>query len=561
MSTFENTTITNYLQNAKVAFVTDPNEEQKHFGILEIISKQLSHSLIKHLILYFNIDISGSMIDKCKDGNTKIHHAKATITNLLTTLYNEFKYLKISVIINGFESSIHKIIDVNDLKEHDLDTDIISKISKLEPLASTNIELALKTATQSLDINTTEDLPSLVETKKTKVHILITDGDSTEGIMVPDVLKTFMPKTVKNIILGIGENYNANALQIMSSGNLTIFKHINEAETIGLYVAEIIHTILYQTIADLNITIENAEIYNFTTNQWTNTLNVNSIASEQTKTYHIRSSFIRDIQVNMDWTTNNIQHKHLISGYTFSDDVIKYKHRQDVLELLHSVLQFSKVKRDISKGEQFNRRKRQLLHDINFDAPEQSLDPFVIDIIKQIKAQEEKEKQEILDRENKQKEFKQSLKLLTLKLMCYMEENQLQKDLFYLRLCKDLTVAIDSIDKKNADILINTRLDSQGRQETFTCDPDFEDDSKASPNIYDYRQNEYQDIKEEYEKNEEDNEEDKKYKKMLLKLNIISNNKNKNNLASPYATFSQVQFMREVSSTPIDDDNDINNDE
>jgi len=563
----------NYLQSAKLAFINKENQES-HFGILEIMSKQISHSLIEHLELYFNIDISGSMIEQCKDGNTKIHHAKATITNLLTTLYNDFKYLKISVIINGFESSIHKILDVSDLKDHDLTNDIFPKITKLQPLASTNIELALKTATQLLDSDTKEQ----TDTKKIskKVHILITDGDSTEGITAPEILRTFMPKTAKNIILGIGVNYNANALQIISSGNSSIFKHINEAETIGLYVAEIIHAILYQTIADLTITVENAEIYNFITSQWKNTLHVDSIASEQRKTYHIRSSFTNNIKVNMVWTTNNIQGTHSISEYTFSDDVIKYKHRQDVLELLHSALEFSKEKKYISKSHIFNNRKRQLLYDIDVHAPEQSLDPFIIDIIKQIKAEEEKEKHEILDRENKKKDIKQALKILALKLMYYMEEKQLQTDIFYIRLCKDLTVAIDSIDKNNAEILINTRLDSQGRQETYTCNPDFEDNNnnnnnipftRASYNIDDYSQNEYPYEDKEYEdkgkedkgKEDEDkedkNKEDEEYNKMLIKLNI-STNSQKNKLASPYATYSQVKFMRGVSSTPIDDDDD-----
>lgn len=538
MSSFSNV---NYLKSAKITFLQELNQEinkKNHFGTLEVISETISKSLISHLQLYFNIDISWSMNERCKDKQTKIHHVKTIITNLLTTLYNDFKYQKISVIINGFETHIHKIMDIENLIDHNLETYITPKIAELVPLNSTNIEMALKTASRILDI---EQANSEIE----KVHILLTDGNATEGITNPFILKTFMPEKVKNIILGIGTDYDANALQIISSANSTIFKHINEAETIGLYVGEIIHAIEFKTLTNLNINIENGEIYNFETGQWTNILKIDSIASEQIKTYHIRKSSSNNIQVNMDWSFNNIQHHHSVSEYTFSNTIIRYKDRQDVLELLHTALEYSKgIKSTLIKEDGFGK----FLDDSDLDdsnLEDEKNDSKTIEIIEKLKAKKVQNENTILETQNKQKEIKRNLKLLTLRLMFYMEENQLQTDLFYIRLCKDLTVAIDSIDKKNANILINSRLDSQGKQETYTCEPDVDD---SDYNYYQYAQREY-------DNNEDDNNEDD-YNKMLLKLNINTASKNNKKIESPYATLSQVRFMRGVSSTPIEYDSE-----
>jgi uncharacterized protein YegL len=532
MSSFPNI---NYLKSAKITFLEELSQEpNNYFGTLEVTSEAISKSSIHHLQLYFNIDISWSMNERCKDKQPKIHHVKTIITNLLTTLYNDFKYQKISVIINGFETHIHKILDIENLIDHNLETYITPKIAELVPLNSTNIEMALKTASQILDIDI-EQANSEIE----KVHILLTDGNATEGITNPFILKTFMPEKVKNVILGIGTDYDANALQIISSANSTIFKHINEAETIGLYVGEIIHAIEFKTLTDLNINIENGEIYNFETGQWSNILKVESIASEQIKTYHIRRGSSNNIKVNMNWSFNNIQLHHSVSEYTISNTIIRYKDRQDVLELLHTALEYSKgFKNTQIKEDRFSK----FLYDSDLENDKN--DPNTIAMIKKLKAKREENEKTILEKQNKQKEIKQNLKLLTLRLMFYMEENQLQTDLFYIRLCKDLTVAIDSIDKKNADILINSRLDSQGKQETYTCEPDVDDSD------YDY----YQYAQREYDNNEDDDKEDD-YNKMLLKLNINTASNNKK-LESPYSTLSQVRFMRGVSSTPIEYDSE-----
>ena len=51
-----------------------------------------------------------------------------------------------------------------------------------------------------------------------------------------------------------------------------------------------------------------------------------------------------------------------------------------------------------------------------------------------------------------------------------MNDNDLNNDAFYKTLCMDLKVTMDNVGKQNAEMYINSRITSQGRQETYTCD-------------------------------------------------------------------------------------------
>jgi hypothetical protein len=524
MSEFTNTN--NFLNSAVISF--DNEKLDLHFGTLDIKAQTLSNPLIEHLKLYLNIDISGSMSDHCKDNKSKMEHIQTIIKNLLRELY-KFKDQSIAIIVNGFESNIHKILDIKclkDLTELQMDKDIIPKISKLQPLNSTNIEKALKTAAANMDTNTNTNT-------NTNVHILLTDGNATEGNTNPDILKTFMPKTCTNIILGIGIDYDARALKTISSNQESSFKHINEAETAGLCVGEIIHSLLYETLKDLRITIANGEIYNYITGQWENALQVNSIASEQTKTYHIRATNQNKVSVNLDWTTNKIPFQYTCSEFV-NKDLTRYKFRQEVLELLHIASENSK-KMDTNLNNNINININTNLNlDLDFYAQDYDL-KLELDEKTQLyyekKQQELKEQKVELSRQKEeQNKIKQQLKVQLIKMMCYMDENQLQSDVFYIMLCSDLKVVLDSLGRRNAELYITSRLTSQGRQETYTCDPDANEE-------------EFNDLE----------LDDGRYNIMTQQINS-----NSNNLKSPYATPQQVGLMRGLSSRPMPKELDFN---
>ena len=155
MSGFTNTnTNTNsntntLLESATISFHQNsgiiPNDVHI-FGMIELKAATLTQVLTKNLEVYLNIDVSGSMDESCKDGKSKMHHIRNIIRNLLKELY-KFKETNIAVIIKGFESHVHNILNIENLlslSDEELANEVIPKIDKLVPLSLTNIEKALK---------------------------------------------------------------------------------------------------------------------------------------------------------------------------------------------------------------------------------------------------------------------------------------------------------------------------------------------------------------------------------------------------------------------------------
>jgi hypothetical protein len=99
--------------------------------------------------------------------------------------------------------------------------------------------------------------------------------------------------------------------------------------------------------------------------------------------------------------------------------------------------------------------------------------------IKERKAQEAENRKEQFDKV--QTEFKAEMKQLLVKMLRYMTDNELNNDAFYKTLCMDLKVTMDNLGKQNADMYINSRITSQGRQETYTCDTINDDENALNP--------------------------------------------------------------------------------
>ena len=522
------------MTDLKSATITFSKNTNTNFGILEVVAQPVDKPLIKDLKIYLNIDISGSMSEHCKDGKEKIEHIRTIIKNLLRELY-EFKEQKMAIIINGFESTVHKIMNIDNLLEQDLATNVIPKINKLVPLNSTNIEKALKEAKETLDLAFKKDV-----NLNQVVHIMLTDGNATEGITNSDILKTFMPSSCKNILLGIGNDYDATALKTMSSCPLTIFKHINEAETAGLCVGELIHSLLFEVITNLKITIKNGEIYDYNKGEWTQTLHVDSIASEQKKVYHIRRQVKEETQVqeqvvvNLEWMANKTQH-HCIIDTNTTNDLTQYQFRQNVLELLHSA---SQIINNIQNGSS-------VLYDHMFGNAQDIFVPYE-EHYRQYYEKKQKEKKES---EENITDIKKQLRVLLIEILKYMDDNNLQDDMFYITLCKDLKITIDSIDNENAELYISARLTSQGSQETYSYNPDDSDINDNNINDNDINDNN-NNINDNEDKDKE--EEDELLNKLLTSFNNNNNNNNKkinNMLISPYTTPRQAKLMRDISST------------
>ena len=169
-----------------------------------------------------------------------------------------------------------------------------------------------------------------------------------------------------------------------------------------------------------------------------------------------------------------------------------------------------------------------------------------------------------------------------MRILRYMDEHNLNEDAFYITLCMDLKVSIDSIGSKNAELYISSRITSQGRQETYTCDvvdqpeveiclPQFRHrltrqtnmpiDDKYDDQNQNQNQNQYDDLDLDLDLdlNQDDINDDLNQHEDLDDTQLINrfNLSNRNNLQSPYSTPQQVGIMRGVSGgTPSEEKDD-----
>jgi uncharacterized protein YegL len=428
--------------------------EIQHFGMLKIKAATLTKVLTKMLRIVMLIDLSGSMDGECKDRKTQIHHMRAVTKNLIKELH-KFKdsETNIQFIVKGFETKVHHILDVPNLlslSEPQIKDEIIPEIDKLESLGWTNLEDALKAGRHCVSKGE-EDVKNMI--------VLITDGDANQGETRPAKLRKLLPSNSANFILGLGVGYDAKILQEISDGEN---KHINDPESAGNCVGEIIHKFLYEALTNVEIIVQNGTIYNYKKNTWSTYLAIPSIASEETKNFSIMSSTPDTVVIKIRCLMNGTPFEHIISENE-KTDLTMFQFRQEVQEAMYKARELEHLRSEMRKSTYTGD-----LDYIIFGLKDEDDLYSTNEEIKERKALEAKNRKEQFDKV--QTEFKAEMKQLLVKMLRYMNDNDLNNDAFYKTLCMDLKVTMDNLGKQNADMYINSRITSQGRQETYTCD-------------------------------------------------------------------------------------------
>ena len=449
-------TATLSFHNGVIANDANANEIQI-FGMLKIQAAALTKVLTKMLRIVMIIDLSGSMDDLCKDKKSQIHHMRMITRNLIKELH-KFKDsdTQIQFVVKGFETKVHHIMDVENLlglSEEQIITEIMPKIDKLESIGWTNLEAALKEGRKCVSKieGQSQDIKNMI--------VLITDGDANQGETRPAELRRLMPSNCKNVILGLGVNYDAKVLQKISDGEN---KHINDPESAGNCVGEIIHKFMFEALTNVEIIIQNGLIFNYANNTWSNHLFISNIASEETKNFSIMSSTPDAVVVKIRCTMNGEPFEYIISENDKSD-LTMFQFRQEVQESMYKAKELELLRNEMQKSNYsgdldyiiFGLKDEDDLYSSNEE-------------IKERKAQEAINRQTQFDKV--QTEFKAELKQLLIKMLRYMNDNDLNNDAFYKTLCMDIKVTMDNLGKHNAEVYINSRITSQGRQETYTCD-------------------------------------------------------------------------------------------
>ena len=399
--------------------------ENSRFGVLSL--KSISTPLTEtELDFIFKVDCSGSMSDSCSDERTKMQHIIHTLTNMIL-YFKENPSLNVNVTIHAFDNKIFNIVERTPVNETTYE-EIISLINTIKPQGSTNIENALKD-TKEYTKQLSEEYPNTE-----KIHIFMTDGHVTSGNQEHSILCSLVDKSIQNVFIGFGTDHDASLLNSISEGDKSNYYFIDKLENAGLVYGEILHGIVYKFLENITITISNGLIYNYNTNTWNTSLNINKLASESNKHYHVVSITPQQFAVKITGVTTNTK-KNVITFVNAENkpaDLTKYIYRQLTQQILFKVNKYNKENKD----------------KINYY-------DFVEEDEKLLKEQNKKLKLELQDLFNEIKK--------------YMSDNNLLEDTLLKNLCDDLYICHKTFGTQLGDMFCTARGNSQGQQRAYTA--------------------------------------------------------------------------------------------
>jgi len=512
------------------------------FGILNFTAVYCLPTKVEQEFV-FVIDNSGSMDDLCSDKRSKMQHIIHTLKKMVI-YFRENPDIKANITIFTFDDKFYKVVERVNIKEkiHE----ILDKINNIEPDGGTNIELALKKTSDYI-----YELRCLYPNNQIN-HIFMTDGDVTMGDNNPNNLLRFVDKSVYNIFVGFGINHDANLLNTISTGNKGSYYFVDEIEKAGLVYGEILHSLLYKMIYDVEIFITNGFIYNYISNLWTDRLYIGDITGETNKIYHIISNCPDDFRLLIQSKKNRTDNINVLSfSINKKDNDIethfdKYIFRQRTLEILYEAKKYQQ-----EQLEQYN----YINHIDNFNSYD--------DYINKSKQNDEDLKNDYDNIEKNAACVKKKMITLLVEMKKYMQDNNMCGDGFITNLCSDIYISHKTFDTKFGNMFICARQTSQGTQRGYTVckTPDLSYDNQSEniknislPKLFRYTNTcKYDD----YEVNE-DEQDSNNDNDTTLDFNYNFEN-------APYLTPTATQIMRSVSDNTygvnqfdfyLSDDND-----
>ena len=262
-----------------ILFSNESDDAQYHFGTLDIRTAP-SDPIPYTWDIKFSIDNSGSMSDKCSDGRTKLHHIKHTMGNIIR-LFSTYVGMTFNVCIHTFNDTTQKIIDFTTVSDANVD-EILAKISTIYDSGSTNLlKPIIETTEQMTERGTTHPANK-------QLHFLMTDGiDSCNNSS--DAIIGAVQSNYETVVFGFGIDHDSYTLMQIGDKPKCSYGFIAEIEKAGIIYGEYIHNILYRICTNISIVLESAEIYSWKTNTWENVLYIDSLASDLTKTFYVRT--------------------------------------------------------------------------------------------------------------------------------------------------------------------------------------------------------------------------------------------------------------------------------
>jgi uncharacterized protein YegL len=415
--------------------------ENAKFGILNFTAVTTSETT-KELDFVFVVDCSGSMSDRCSDGRSKMQHIIHTLKNMIVFLH-EHASINVNITINAFDNQTYKIVDRVKISDDNLN-ELLTKVDKIIPRGSTNIEHALR--------KTSEYIQELKTTYPVNVinHIFMTDGEATDGSEDIEILKSLVVDNVMNAFIGFGIEHDAGLLNGVGSVGKSSYHFIDKLESAGFVYGEILHSIIYKVLIDCEIQLTNGLIYDFKTNSWVQTLKIGDIISEANKTYNIISE-------------NPEEFGAMIQG-TMEELVVLYPSRR--LE-----------DTDLSKHV-FRQRTLQLMFEVNdyCNKKRQDYMEWQISLVPQTVPSDNIRLQ--------RDELKRKLSAFMEEMKKFMTDNGLTDDKFMKNLCDDIYVCFRTFDTRYGNMFCSARQTSQGTQRLYTVSNTIAIEREETANLF-----------------------------------------------------------------------------
>ena len=270
-----------------------------NYHSVDLVTGKLEEPSQPNLLIGFSLDHSGSMAGSFTStkNHTPLQHCLHTVNNIvdyLGDMHDDNPNLNISVTLNAFDNQIKNCGHYNvgdDIEE----AKFLAKINKLKPRGGTNISGAFESL---------KNLPIYSQTSDSqKAHILLTDGQPNEGKTSAEGITEQNPGG-KQFYIGYGIDHDANLLQKMAELTNGTYSFVESFENAGMVYGEIIHSLLYDAVKNITVTVKGAEVYDFTKNEWTSKIKFNNFASEHTQSLILRSSWnsVELVTVNIIYT-------------------------------------------------------------------------------------------------------------------------------------------------------------------------------------------------------------------------------------------------------------------
>jgi hypothetical protein len=360
----------------------------------------------KHLDFEFNIDNSGSMSDICSDGKSKMAHMNFTVENILR--YLQEHGISATVCVNTFDDNIKNIIKSQELNSENIEG-ITGEIRKIRPVGGTDIGEVLK---MEASFKKPEDYSS------ERIFLMFTDGQAVNGITNKKLLKELADKiseTTTIVTIGCGTDHDYELLSSIASRRNSNYKFIGKLEEAAMACGEVLDKILNKILKNIEITVQNGEIYDWKTNQWTNKIQTENIVGECDKTYNVRSLTPTEFSITITGiiVETDEPFEYSITDKNMDQDLKKDEWRQKTLELLYQVNEYNKT---------------------------------------------------CIRTSDLAKELKSKLKELMVNMKKYMDDNMLRDDLFMKMLTDDIFTAHTTFGTAHGHMYVASRQTSQATQ-------------------------------------------------------------------------------------------------